>query len=85
MATINNQYTMLGKFTVVPAADVSSAASSVNLSGDTRKGKPSLGKKAGMTILSDEGSGVYKMYIALGATPTSKWQLCDGSAQVTPS
>ena len=81
----NNAYTVMGSYTVVPAADVASATSALNVSGATRKGDASLGKKAGMEILSDIGDGTYKLYIALGATPTSKWQLVDGSAQVTPS
>jgi len=83
--TNNSSYTLIGNRTVVPSADLSDATSAINVKGDTRKGAPSSGKRAGMSILSDQGDGTYKEYIALGAAATDKWQLVDGSSQVTPS
>lgn len=85
---VNTGYTKLGKYTVVPVADLSSLAASVNVVGDARKGTKggttSLGKHAGMVVLANMGSGVYREVIALGATPAALWQTVDGGTQYTP-
>lgn len=84
--TTNDGYSLLGNILVVPSADVASATSVLNTAaGDTRKGGNASGKYPGKRILADQGDGTYKMYIALGATATSKWQLVSGASQVTPS
>lgn len=85
MATVNTGYTVMGPLTVVPVADLSSLAASVNKRGDTRKGAESLGKRAGMVVLADMGSGVYREVVALGELPADKWQTVDGSTQYTPA
>lgn len=78
MAITNVSYTKLGGFTVVPLADLSSLAASVNQNGDGRKGtkggSTSLGKHAGMIVLADHGSSQYSMVVALGSSTSSKWQ-----------
>lgn len=86
MATTNSGYTLLGSLTVVPTADVASATSPINKAkGDTRKGGDASGKAKGMEILRDNGDGTYTQLIALGSAATDKWQVVDGSAQVTPA
>ena len=85
---MSNLYPTFGDKILVPAADLASATAPINVvndAGGTRKGGTSCGKSLGMEVMVDAGSTVYKLYFALGNTATSKWQLCDGSAQVTPS
>ena len=91
MATQNTAYTKIGEFTVVPLADLSLLAASVNQNGDGRKGvgrtngPSSLGKHAGMTVMVDHGSSTYSWATALGALPASKWQSSIAAAtQYTP-
>lgn len=79
-----NTYSLIGNLTVVPVADLQSLTAAANVLGDTRKGAPSLGKRAGMTVLADQGNGTYKEVIALGSAANSLWQVVDGSAQYTP-
>lgn len=80
MATQNTAYTKIGEFTVVPIADLSLLAASVNQNGDGRKGvgrangPSSLGKHAGMLVLADTGSTTYRLVMALGRLPADKWQ-----------
>lgn len=89
MATTNVSYTKIGEFTVVPLADLSLLAASVNLVGDGRKGtkggSTALGKHAGMVVLADHGSGQYSMVVALGSAANSKWQnVAVPATQYTP-
>lgn len=89
MAITNVSYTKLGDFTVVPLADLSLLAASVNQNGDARKGtkggSTSLGKSAGMVVIADHGSSQYSMVIALGGLPASKWQnVAVPATQYTP-
>lgn len=80
-----NTYPTLGRYPLVPAADLASATSAINkAAGDTRVGGDSSGKYAGMEVIRDN-SGTYAKYIAKGAGATDKWALVDGSAEVTPS
>jgi len=80
-----NTYPTIGRYPLVPAADLASATSAINtVNGDTRKGGDSSGKKAGLEVIRDS-SGTYAKYISKGAAATSAWQLVDGSAAVTPS
>lgn len=81
----NNTYTQKGHRTVVPVADLSDVTAAINVRGDTRKGGDSSGKRAGIAVLADNGDGTFTEYVALGAGPTDKWQVVDGSAQVTPA
>jgi hypothetical protein len=81
----NNTYTQKGHYTVVPVADLSSLTAAVNVVGDTRKGGASLGKRAGMVVLADMGSNVFREVVALGATAAAKWQTVDGGTQYTPA
>lgn len=77
-------YDKLGNHTIVPAADLLNLASRANVGGDTRVGGESLGKRAGMEVLRDAGSGAYSKVIALGSASSDAWRLVDGSASYTP-
>lgn len=81
----NNTYTMKGHYTVVPYAELSSLTSAINTKGDTRKGGDASGKRAGMIVLADMGSNVFREVVALGAAPADKWQTVDGGTQYTPA
>lgn len=81
---MTNIYPLIGNFSVVPAADMSSLTAAINVKGDTRKGAPSAGKRAGASVLVDIGDGTYKEAIALGDAANALWQVADGSAQYTP-
>lgn len=80
MATQNTAYTKNGEYTVVPLADLSLLAASVNQNGDGRKGvgrangSTSLGKHAGMVVMADVGNGTFRFVCALGKLPADKWQ-----------
>ena len=78
MAITNVSYSKIGEFTVVPIADLSLLAASVNQNGDGRKGtkggSTALGKHAGMLVLADTGSTTYRLVMALGRLPADKWQ-----------
>lgn len=89
MSITNVSYSKIGEFTLVPLADLSLLAASVNLVGDGRKGtkggSTSLGKHAGMIVLADHGSSQYSMVMALGAAANSKWQnVAVPATQYTP-
>lgn len=79
-----NQYPKLGDLSIVPAADLLSATSPANVKSPARLGDAGFGKRAGMLVIRDS-SGSYSLVVALGATPTAKWRVVDGSAEYTPS
>lgn len=80
-----NIYPTLGAFTLVPAADLALLTAPINVQGTGRLGGSGLGKRAGKVVLGDPGSSAaYKMYVARGPLPADKWDLVDGSAEVTP-
>lgn len=83
MAAVN-QYPQLGDFSIVPAADLTSATSPANVRSPARVGDPGFGKRAGMVVIRDS-SGSYSLVFALGAGATDKWRVVDGSAEYTPS
>lgn len=80
-----NQYPKLGAFSIVPAADLTSATSVANKRSDARVGSDGFGKRGGMVVIRDAGSGAYSLVMAMGDAPTSKWRVVDGSAEYTPS
>lgn len=83
--TIPNQYPQFGGFSVVPAADLLSATSAANIVSAGRLGDPGISKKAGIIVVRDAGAGDYRLVMAMGSSPTSKWRVVDGSAEYTPS
>lgn len=83
MASIN-QYPKLGDFTVVPAADLISLTSPANVRSPARLGDQGFGKRAGMVVLRDAGSGDLRMVFATGDAPDAVWKVVDNSATYTP-
>lgn len=76
-------YASLGKYTVVPIADLQNLQSRINRFGDVRKGGESSGKFGGLKVFSLD-TGAYAGVIALGSKSSDAWQIVDGSAQITP-
>ncbi len=74
-----------GGVPIVPAADLVSAASTVNKFGTGRVGDDGFGKKFGTIVIRDGGAGAYNYVFALGSAATDKWRVMDGSAEYTPS
>lgn len=83
--TIANQYTQMGSFSVIPAADIASATSAANIKSAGRLGDEGIGKRAGMLALRYNGTDDYDLVIATGDTPTSKWMLYEAGTPVTPA
>ncbi len=80
-----NQYPKLGAYSIVPAADLTSATSAANAAGPARLGDAGFGKRAGMIVVRDAGGGDLRLVFAHGAAPTDKWEVLDGSTEYTPS
>lgn len=79
-----NKYPLMGSFPIVPAADLLSLTAAINAAGPARRGDAGVGKRAGMLVIRDGGSGAYSLVMAIGATPASKWMVVDGSATYQP-
>lgn len=78
------QYSKLGGYTVVPAADLLNLVSSINLRGDGRLGSQNSGTYAGIKVLRDAGSSDYREVFKLGSKSSDAWRVVDGSANYTP-
>jgi hypothetical protein len=81
-------YTSLGNYPIIPAADLLDLQSAANRpgNGNSRVGSVPyiLGKVASQFAWRDAGSSAYSLVFATGALSSSKWRLCDGSADYTP-
>lgn len=80
-----DRYPLMGDKTVVPAADLISATSRANARSPARVGDPSNGKRAGIFVIRDSGTGDrYSMVFATGPNPTDPWLAADGATKYTP-
>lgn len=78
-------YPRLGTLPIVPAADLISLTSAVNVSGDARLGGYGTGKTAGMQVIRDSGTGDrYSIVFATGPLPADPWLVVDGATKYTP-
>ena len=78
-------YSKLGDLTVVPSADLTSAASAINARSPARLGDTGVGKRGGMIVIRDAGGGDLRLVFATGDAPTDTWKVVDNSATYTPS
>lgn len=81
----DNQYTKLGDLTVVPSADLTDVDAPCNAKSPARLGDQGFGKRAGMIVVRDAGSGDLRLVFATGSAPTDTWKVVDNSATYTPS
>jgi len=78
-------YPKMGRFSVVPAADLIALASNANAKGPARVGDLGFGKRAGMLVIRDSGTGDrYSLVFATGDTPAAVWLAADGATKYTP-
>lgn len=77
-------YPKLGRYTVIPAADLLNIASSANVRGPARLGDAGFGKRAGIEVLRDAGGGDLRVVFATGDAPSAPWKVVDNSATYTP-
>lgn len=80
-----NQYPKLGDLTVIPSADLTNIASAANAKSPARLGDQGFGKRAGMIVVRDAGSGDLRLVFATGSDPDDVWKVVDNSATYTPS
>lgn len=78
-------YSKLGDLTIVPAADLTNIASAANVKSPARTGDTGFGKKAGMIVVRDGGSGAYSLVFATGSAPSATWKVVDNSVTYTPA
>lgn len=83
MASVN-QYPKLGDLTVVPSADLINIDSPANVKSPARLGDQGFGKRAGMIVVRDAGSGDLRLVFATGSAPSAVWKVVDNSATYTP-
>lgn len=77
-------YSKLGDLTVVPSADLTSLTSAANAKSPARLGDAGFGKRAGMVVVRDAGSGDLRLVFATGSAPADTWKVVDNSATYTP-
>lgn len=77
-------YSRLGDYTIVPSADLTNIASAANVVSPARVGDAGFGKRAGMIVIRDAGSGDYRLVQAMGSAANSVWKVVDNSATYTP-
>jgi len=75
----------MGFLTVVLAADLASAAHTINVAGSGRVGDTGVGKRKGAMCLRDNGSSDYDLAVAIGDGATSPWIIFGRESTVTPS
>lgn len=80
-----NQYPKLGAYSIVPSADLTSLTAACNVVSPARLGDGGIGKRAGMIVIRDAGSGAYSLVFATGALAASTWKVVDNSATYTPA
>lgn len=78
-------YTLMGNLPVVPAAELISLTSNINVRGSARLGDAGAGKTAGMVVIRDSGTGDrYSMVFATGGAAADVWLAVDGATKYTP-
>ena len=82
---MTNQYSRLGKLTVIPSAHLTDKDSAANARSPARRGDSGFGKRAGMICVRDAGSGDLRLVFATGDAPTDPWKVVDNSATYTPT
>lgn len=81
----DNQYTLMGSLTIIPAADIADEDSAANIKSAARLGDAGIGKRAGLMALRDNGSGDYDLVIATGGDANDPWLLFEAGTAVTPA
>lgn len=78
-------YPKMGSYSIVPAADLISLTSNANAAGPARVGDTGFGKRAGVEVIRDSGSGDrYSKVFATGDAPSAVWLAVDGATKYTP-
>lgn len=78
-------YPKMGPYSVVPAADLISLTSNANAAGPARVGDTGFGKRGGIFVIRDSGTGDrYSLVFATGKAPADVWLAADGATKYTP-